>query len=90
MRTIRELRLARGWTQGELARRVGVNATSARRWEWGITLPSVPKFRRLAKTFGVRMEDLSLVNEEALEQRALTHKRALKKLVSTDGKTRVA
>ena len=64
MRTIRQLREARGWTQLELAYRLGVTPVTIYNWERGRTEPRVSQFRQLARLFGVGMDDLALVGED--------------------------
>ena len=63
MRTIRQLREARGWTQLELAYRLGVTPVTIYSWERGRTEPRVSQFRQLARLFGVSMDDIALVGE---------------------------
>ena len=51
MKTVRQLREERGWSQGELARRIGVEQGMVSTWEHGRR----PHFRyllRLAEVFG--------------------------------------
>ncbi len=64
MRTIRQLREERGWTQLELAYRLGVTPVTIYNWERGRTEPRVSQFRQLARTFGVSMDDIALVGED--------------------------
>lgn len=61
MPTIRELREERGWTQDELANRLGVHQRAVYFWESGRRMPKVPQLRRLAETFGVSMEAFDLL-----------------------------
>ncbi len=65
MRSIRQLREERGWTQLELAYRLGVTPVTIYNWERGRTEPRVSQFRQLARLFGVSMDDIAL--EEDLE-----------------------
>ncbi len=63
MRTIRQLRDERGWTQLELAYRLRVTPVTIYNWERGRTEPRVSQFRQLARLFGVSMDDIALEGE---------------------------
>lgn len=65
MKTIRELREERGWTQLELANRLGVTPATVYTWERGKYEPRASQFRRIAQVFEVRMDDIALVEPEA-------------------------
>ena len=64
MKTIRNLREAQGWTQLELAVKLGVTPVTVYNWERGKYEPGVSKLRALAQTFGVSMDDITLVDEQ--------------------------
>lgn len=55
---LRELRAARGWSQGELAERLGVSRQSVNALETGRYDPSLPLAFRIARLFGTRIEDI--------------------------------
>lgn len=61
MKTIRELRVERGWTQLELANRLGLVPSTIHKWEVRGTVPDVRQYRALANVFGVSMEDIALI-----------------------------
>jgi transcriptional regulator with XRE-family HTH domain len=61
MQTIREFREQHGWTQFELAVKAGVTPSTVSNWERGIFEPKVSQLRKLAELFGVRMDDIELV-----------------------------
>ena len=61
MKTIRELREERGWTQLELANRLGVTPATVYTWERGKYEPRASQFRKIAQVFGVSMDDIALV-----------------------------
>jgi len=63
LKTIRELREAKDWTQFQLAIQVGVSPSTIYNWESGRAEPRVSQLRRLAELFGVRMDDVELVPE---------------------------
>jgi transcriptional regulator with XRE-family HTH domain len=63
MKTIRELREDRGWTQLELANKLEVTPATVYNWERGRYEPSASKLRAIAQTFGVSMDDIALVAE---------------------------
>lgn len=61
MKTIREFRLERDWTQLDLAMAVGVTPGAVYKWESGTVVPDIRRLRSLASAFGVRIEDIALV-----------------------------
>ena len=64
MKTIREMRGERGWTQLELAIKLGVTPLTIHNWEYGKYEPSASRLRQIAQTFGVSMDDIELVEEQ--------------------------
>jgi tetratricopeptide (TPR) repeat protein/DNA-binding XRE family transcriptional regulator len=63
---LKQERERHGWSQSELAERLGTTQVNISRWETGITTPG-PFFRqRLADVFGKSLEDLGLVTEVAI------------------------
>jgi len=65
VKTIRELREAAGLTQLELAVRVGVTPSTVYNWESGRAEPRVSQLRRVAEAFGVKMDDIKIVEDYA-------------------------
>jgi transcriptional regulator with XRE-family HTH domain len=63
LKTIREWRLERGWSQNDLAVRLGVTPTTIYNWERGKNEPSASMFRRLALALGVSMDVIALVEK---------------------------
>jgi putative transcriptional regulator len=61
---IRVLRAEKGWTQAELAERVNVSRNSINAVENGKFDPSLPLAFRIADTFGLKIEDVFLRDEE--------------------------
>lgn len=61
MKTIRQLREERGWTQFDLAVKVGVTTATVYNWERGKYEPRASQFRSLAEAFGVPMEGIQLI-----------------------------
>jgi transcriptional regulator with XRE-family HTH domain len=64
MPTIRQLRQTRGWTQFELAVRVGVQPQAVYLWERGRRTPQVAQLRRLGQLFGLCSDEISLVTPD--------------------------
>lgn len=52
------LRAERAWTQADLARQIGVSRQSINAIETGKFDPSLPVAFRLARLFGLRIEDI--------------------------------
>ena len=57
---LRELRDARGWSQGELAERLEVSRQTVNALETGKYDPSLPLAFRIARLFACRIEDVFL------------------------------
>jgi transcriptional regulator with XRE-family HTH domain len=70
MKTIRALRQEQGWTQFELALRVGVQPQAVYFWESGRRVPQVPQLRKLGQIFGICSDEIIL--EPAGEAAAVT------------------
>lgn len=64
MKTIRQLRDEQGWTQLELANRIGVTPGTVYSWEKGKFEPRASQLRALALAFGVSMDDIELEEAE--------------------------
>ena len=70
---IKELRQARGWTQAELGRRLGVTRNGINSWEQGLSMPSPASLVDLARIFSVStdyllgLEALTTLNLSGLE-----------------------
>lgn len=60
MKTIRTLRQEHGWTQFELALRVGVQPQAVYLWESGRRVPQVPQLRKLGQLFGICSDEIVL------------------------------
>jgi putative transcriptional regulator len=55
---LRELRAARGWSQGALAERLDVSRQSVNAIETGRYDPSLPLAFKIARLFGLSIEDV--------------------------------
>ena len=61
--SVRAAREAKGWTQGELAERIGVSRKTVNTVENGVFIPSTVVALKLARTLGSSVEELfSLVD----------------------------
>jgi transcriptional regulator with XRE-family HTH domain len=60
VKTIRQLRQDQGWTQFELALRVGVQPQAVYLWESGRRTPQVPQLRKLGRLFGICSDEIIL------------------------------
>ncbi len=60
MKTIRALRQANGWTQFELALKVGVQPQAVYFWESGRRTPQVFQLRKLGELFEMCSDDIVL------------------------------
>jgi DNA-binding XRE family transcriptional regulator len=64
MKTIRALRMEQGWTQYELALKVGVQPQAVYLWESGRRMPAVPQVRKLGQLFGICSDEITLEKAE--------------------------
>jgi transcriptional regulator with XRE-family HTH domain len=67
-RTIRELRRLAGWSQIELAAKIGVSKMSISHWETGRNEPSARQLRALAQAFAIPMESIRFEKEAVRER----------------------
>lgn len=71
---VKDLRQARGWTQAELARRMGITRNGINSWEQGLSMPSPSSLVELAKIFSVStdyllgVERLETINVTGLDE----------------------
>ena len=64
MKTIRALRLERGWTQFDLALAVGVRPQTVYLWESGRRQPQVSQMRKLGIVFGICSDNIELISAQ--------------------------
>jgi transcriptional regulator with XRE-family HTH domain len=74
VKPIRALRQEQGWTQFELALRVGVQPQAVCLWESGRRMPQVPQLRKLGQLFGICSDEIVL--EPASDPSVVTEHRA--------------
>ncbi len=55
---LRLLRLEKGYTQEQLSEEMGVSAQTVSRWECANTLPDILQFPKLARIYGITVDDL--------------------------------
>ena len=65
---LRGIREGRGWSQGELARRLGVSRQTINAVETDKYDPSLPLALRMAKLFGVAVPELFIDHWEAEDE----------------------
>ncbi len=70
MSPVAKHRQAKGWTQTELARMVGVHLTTVQEWEERSAWPRPKRIARLAELFDMKGEDL-LEELDAVVKKAL-------------------
>ena len=64
MTTIRQLREEQGWSQFDLALKVGVRPETVYQWETGRAMPKVLQLRKLAEIFGLSSDAITLVRRQ--------------------------
>lgn len=62
---IKTLRSARGWTQADLARQLGMSRNGVNSWEQGVSMPSLESLIELSKVFSVSID--YLLGREAMQ-----------------------
>lgn len=62
---IKNLREQKGFTQAELAKKLGITRSSVNAWEMGISVPSTQYIVELANMFGVSTDYLLCVGKSA-------------------------
>ena len=67
-KTIRQLREERGWSQLDLAVRLGASVGAVYKWERGQAVPHLLYRRRLAAFFGVSVEAIAFGPAEQVRQ----------------------
>ena len=65
---LKEMREARGWSQGELARRLGVSRQTINAVETDKYDPSLPLALRMARLFGIAVPELFIDRWEPEEE----------------------
>ena len=63
-KTIRQLRDERGWSQFELAVKIGVTPQTVLNWEHGRREPKASQFKLLGLVFGVPLEQIDLAESD--------------------------
>lgn len=58
-------RAQRGWSQADVAKRIGSDPKTVGRWERGITFPSPYLCQQLSELYGKSLQELQLVRDEA-------------------------
>lgn len=69
MKTIRELRQERTWSQYELALQIGVHPQAVYLWESGRRMPLVPQVRKLGQVFELCSDEIALVEPPSSRNR---------------------
>ena len=57
-KNLKDLRNQYGYTQKYIAEQLGITYQSYQHYEWGLTVPTLQNFIKLAKLYNVSYEDL--------------------------------
>lgn len=57
-KNLKDLRKQFGYTQTFVAQQIGITCQSYQAYEWGITVPTLQNFIKLAKLYNVSCEEL--------------------------------
>jgi transcriptional regulator with XRE-family HTH domain len=74
VRRLKQLREEKGWSQGDLAEKLGVKRTAIANYEQAVSFPPLPALEKMAKVFGVSLDGLvwgAVSPEEAIRDRNL-------------------
>ena len=63
------LRSVHGFTQEEIAEKIGISRQAYAKWEMGATVPDIEKCRQIAEVYGVTLD--SLVNSGTAQKNSL-------------------
>ena len=57
-KNLKALRLQYGYTQQYVANQIGITCQSYQAYEWGVTVPTLQNFIKLAKLYDVSLDEL--------------------------------
>lgn len=57
-KNLKALRKQYGYTQTYVAKAIGITCQSYQAYEWGVTVPTLQNFIKLAKLYDVSLDDL--------------------------------
>lgn len=57
-KNLKDLRKQYGYTQAYVAKNLGITCQSYQAYEWGVTVPTLQNFIKLAKLYEVSLDDL--------------------------------
>ena len=77
---IERYRKEKGYTQGELAKKLGVSNTAISKWEHGYNLPDIGLLEPLSKILGIDM--MLLLTTENIEKEEKDKSKKIKSLVN--------
>ena len=83
--TIRQLRQARGLTQEQVARALGVSAPAVSKWETGASLPEVTLLPALARLLGTDLNELLSFQKEMSREEVAAFLNQLAETAAAEG-----
>lgn len=57
-KNLKDLRRQFGYTQTQVAEQIGITCQSYQHYEWSLTVPTLQNFIKLAKLYGVGLDEL--------------------------------
>lgn len=57
-KNLKDLRKQFGYTQTQVAEKIGITCSSYQAYEWGVTVPTLQNFIKLAKLYEISLDDL--------------------------------
>lgn len=60
---LQTLRVSAGWTRDFVAHQLGVNISTVRNWEKGVTEPSLSMAKKIAKLYGISVGEIEEVSK---------------------------
>lgn len=81
---LRRLRAERGWSQAQLATKLGIHQKQVSGYERGIHVPQTELLIRIAETFGVSLDYLAFADRDNTDHAGIADRELLEKLQALD------
>lgn len=81
---LRRLRAERGWSQAQLATKLGIHQKQVSGYERGIHVPQTELLIRIAETFGVSLDYLAFADRDNTDHASIADRELLEKLQALD------
>ena len=79
---LKQLRINRGWSQGQLAQKIGIEANRISRYERGVLWPTLELLVKIAQVYEVSID--FLIRDEEVSSNQIGNKELLKRMEEVD------